>query len=73
MKILVKFKNGTVDTFNVEKINYFSKNPCKKCRANMSCYDHSCFNSEDWGDFLDLGNNQDIKLQDISHIQIIGL
>ena len=73
MKILVKFKNGTNDTFDVNKVNFFSKNPCTKCRSDGGCYEHSCFTSEDWGDFLDIGNNSSLKVQDIENIRIITL
>lgn len=73
MRILVKYKNGTSDVLNVEKIKYFSKNPCLKCRPDGGCYGHGCFSDEDWGDFLDIGNEEGIRIQDVKLIQILSL
>lgn len=73
MKILVKFQNGVSDTFTLDRINFFSKNPCVKCRSDGGCFGHGCFDSEDWGDFLDLGNGKSIKVGDIQNIRILEL
>lgn len=73
MRILVKFKNGSSDIFSVTNIEKFSMNPCQNCRSDGGCYEHGCFDPADWGDFLDLGNDVHIKIQDISHITIVGL
>ena len=73
MKILVKFKNGVSDTYDVTRVSLFSKNPCIKCRPNGGCYEHSCFTSEDWGDFLDIGNGNNLRTQDIENIMILTL
>ncbi len=73
MRVLVKFKNGISDVISFEKVEIFSKNPCIKCRSDGGCYGHHCFNSEDWGEFLDLGNGNSIKTDDISDIKILSL
>jgi hypothetical protein len=73
MRVLVKFQNGVSDVFNLTKVNFISKNPCLKCRPDGGCYEHSCFNSEDWGDFLDLGNGESIKMDDVELIRILEL
>ena len=71
MKILVKFKNGVSDTYEVGKVKFFTKNPCLKCRPDGGCYGHGCFSSEDWGDFLDIGNNKSLRMQDIENIKVM--
>ncbi len=73
MRILVKFKDGTSDTYTVQNIEKFSKNPCQNCRSDGGCYEHGCFTSEDWGDFLDIGNDTHIRIQDIAHITVVSL
>lgn len=73
MKILVKFKNGVSDTYDMNRVSFFSRNPCLKCRSDGGCYGHNCFDSEDWGDFLDLGDNKNLRLQDIENIKILDI
>ena len=73
MRILIKFKDGMSDIFSVENIDMFSKNPCQNCRSDGGCYEHGCFAPEDWGDFLDLGNDRHVKIQDIAHITILSI
>ena len=72
MKILVKFKNGVTDLYEVKKVSFFSKNPCLRCRSDGGCYGHNCFDSEDWGDFIDTGNGS-IRMQDVENIRILNL
>ena len=72
MKVQVIKKDQTSRIYEVERVKYFSKNPCLKCRPDGGCYDHGCFNPEDWGDFLDLGKDE-IKVTDIKTIRIISI
>ena len=72
MKILIKFKNGVSDVIAFDRVREFTKNPCLKCRSDGGCYGHGCFDSEDWGTFLDLGNGNSIKTDDISDIKILS-
>jgi len=73
LRVLVKFRNGVSDVITIEKVKIFSKNPCIKCRSDGGCYGHNCFDSEEWGEFIDLGNGNSIKTDDISDIKILSL
>ena len=52
MKLLVKYKNGSVEIVNVLELSYYTKNPCLNCRQEGGCYDHGRFMPEDWEIFL---------------------
>lgn len=71
MKLLVKYKNGSVEIVNVSELSHHTKNPCVNCRQEGGCYDHGCFMPEDWGDFLTSQScGVSIRVQDIQEIRV---
>lgn len=69
MKLTIKYKNGSSETLDVEKLGHYSKNPCASCRKDGGCYEHGCFMPEEWGDFLDLGHHH-IRVQDVESMHV---
>ena len=74
MKLLVKYKNGSVEIVNVLELSYYTKNSCLNCRQEGGCYDHGRFMPEDWGDFLiSQSCGVSIRVQDIQEVQVADL
>ncbi|MCR4741866.1 MAG: hypothetical protein K5866_03215 [Treponema sp.] len=72
MKLEIKLKNGQTEIKEVSTLDLKKKNPCINCRIDGGCYDHSCFMSEDWGDFL-VSTEHEIRVQDVEMIRVLQL
>lgn len=73
MKIQAYMQDGSIRTEVVDKVRYYSKNPCTKCRSDGGCFDHGCFTSEDWGDFIEIKNKEPIRVQDVKTLRIVEI
>lgn len=73
MKIQAQMKDGSTRIETVDRVKFYSKNPCINCRPDGGCFDHGCFLPEDWGDFLDLGSKEHIRVQDIKTLRVIEI
>lgn len=73
MKIQAHMNDGSIRTEVIDRVRFYSKNPCTKCRKDGGCFDHGCFLPEDWGDFIDIGNREPIRVQDVKTLRILEL